>query len=616
MRIKTVETIEEFKACFGLTHDGLLLESDLDVVETDCDLDGRKRRDAEVLCTLAANVTGPCLDLGTSHGRSAFKLATNLGGRGTVFTVNILPEQHHAASGELVTHLLPKELLGLYFRERGISGIEQIYADTMRWTMPEALRDLAIVFVDAAHDEENVLTDSRNTLDRVREGGFVVWHDFSPELRPRWGWIDAVMRGVERFMRDVDPDAEIVTLKGSWSGVWRKTTRTAAARTEPLAESRASTERPSVTVDVVTTGREIRRAAASAAPPFGDITFHVIYPNYGRARVDEEEGLASRTRALGYRIETVGIPCPEGWLPFPKLDAAWRRGDSGLMRAYEEIGARVRSGDILIASGGSMVHPEFVRQLPSLNVFTCGDDPESSEILSRPAAPSFDVSLIGNVTCLGMYRSWGCRHVDWLYQAIRPEFLDPAVTEESILAGGRDIDAMILCERGDGLSDRAQRIERLLGAFPLAVVRGRGWPGGPVDPRPIYLRARIGWNLHHSIGPCNMRLTTLPALGVMQLCDNKRNLGELFTLDEEIVGFDTIDECIDKTRYYLAHEEERRAIAARGWKRAMRDYTEPQQWRELLRKITPAYDEKFGLSAAAATDRRSSTLAPGAPEIR
>jgi spore maturation protein CgeB len=597
MRIRTVDTIEEFKAHFGLTRDGALLEADLDLVETYCDLNERKRRDAEVLCTLAANVSGDCLDLGTSHGRSAFKLATNLAGRGTVFTVNILPEQHQAASGELVTHLLPRELLGLYFRERGIPGIEQLYADTMRWTMPEALRDLAIVFVDAAHDEENVLHDSRNTLDRVREGGYLVWHDFNPELRGTLSWIDAAMRGVERFFAAVDPDAEIVTLRGSWSGVWRKAVR------------------PSARTVVRSDAREASRVA-SPEPPFRDVTFHVIYPDYGRARVDEEAGWASRIRALGYHIESVGISCPEGWWPFAKLDAAWRQGDPMLMRAYEEIGARVRSGDVLIASGGSMVHPEFVRQLPSLNVFTCGDDPESSEILSRPAAPAFDVSLIGNVTCLEMYRSWGCRHADWLYQAIRPELLDPSVTEESILAGERDIDAMILCDRAEGFSDRSQRIERLVAEFPQAMVRGRGWSGGHVEPRPVYLRTKIGWNLHHSAGPCNMRLTTLPALGVMQLCDNKQHLNELFTLDEEIVGFDTIDECIDKTRYYLAHDEERRAIAARGWKRAMRDYTEPQQWRELLRKITPAYHEKFGLPAAAAVDRHHSALALSAPETR
>jgi len=41
-----------------------------------------------------------------------------------------------------------------------------------------------------------------------------------------------------------------------------------------------------------------------------------------------------------------------------------------------------------------------------------------------------------------------------------------------------------------------------------------------------------------------------------------------------VIGFDTVEECIDQCRYYLAHDRERREIAAAGWARATRDYTE------------------------------------------
>jgi vacuolar-type H+-ATPase subunit C/Vma6 len=60
----------------------------------------------------------------------------------------------------------------------------------------------------------------------------------------------------------------------------------------------------------------------------------------------------------------------------------------------------------------------------------------------------------------------------------------------------------------------------------------------------------------------------------MQICDNKQYLGKIFELGKEAVGFDTIEECQDLCRYYLAHDEERRIIAANGWKRALTDYTE------------------------------------------
>ena len=77
-------------AALDLTHEGAILEPDIDAVENECELHQRKRRDAEALCTVARNANGPCLDLGTSHGRSAFKLATNVGPKHTVYTVNML----------------------------------------------------------------------------------------------------------------------------------------------------------------------------------------------------------------------------------------------------------------------------------------------------------------------------------------------------------------------------------------------------------------------------------------------------------------------------------------------------------------------------------------------
>lgn len=49
MNVRIVESIEDFKRVLGLSLSGVLLESDLDVVEVDTDAHGRKRRDAEGL---------------------------------------------------------------------------------------------------------------------------------------------------------------------------------------------------------------------------------------------------------------------------------------------------------------------------------------------------------------------------------------------------------------------------------------------------------------------------------------------------------------------------------------------------------------------------------------
>ncbi len=637
LRINTVASIADFKRHLGLLHDGVQLETDLDVVETDCDLHARRRRDAEVLTTLAANLTGDCLDLGTSHGHSAFKLATNLAGRGTVHTVNILPEQYQASSGQLITHLLTREKIGAFFRAQGTPGIHQIYADTCNWTMPLDLRDLAMVFVDAAHDTEAVFKDSLLIAPRVRPGGYIVWHDFHPGLRRKFDWIDAVMRGVELFFQAHGLVPEILHLKDSWMGVWQvPEPRRQANEADPAVPARANRPEPAVVGRGVLTppsatqtqrdlGGALRTARptnigsevhlAEAAPLRGaeelplpssriellspirnpqsairNLRYAFVYPAYSAGRVAEEAHLAARLSGLGYRVEAHGIPCVGGWWPFPKLDQKWRAGSADLLSRYGELAEKLRGVDVLIAAGGSMLHPEFIRQLGTYNVFLCADDPESSPVLSQPVAAAFDFCCVANIACVGDYARWGVRHAAWLPLPVSADVIDRTLTAERLRTGTRDVDLVMCCERVYGLSDRAQRLERLQREFPQAILRGKGWPAGFVtdaELRGLYRRARIGWNLHNSSGPVNTRLMMLPAFGVMQICDCRANLGKIFKLGEEVIGFDTMDECVDATRYYLAHEDERRRIALAGWQRVLADYTEEKWWQRLLHLIAP-----------------------------
>lgn len=100
-----------------------------------------------------------------------------------------------------------------------------------------------------------------------------------------------------------------------------------------------------------------------------------------------------------------------------------------------------------------------------------------------------------------------------------------------------------------------------------------------------YRGSQLGWNLHNSTGPINFRTYDLPAHGVLQLCDNRAHLGEIFRLGEEAIGFDSIEECIDRTRYFLAHPEEQRRIALAGWRRWRQDYTPDRIWERLCQIV-------------------------------
>jgi glycosyltransferase involved in cell wall biosynthesis len=71
----------------------------------------------------------------------------------------------------------------------------------------------------------------------------------------------------------------------------------------------------------------------------------------------------------------------------------------------------------------------------------------------------------------------------------------------------------------------------------------------------------------------NMRLYEATGVASCLLTDWRPNMPELFEPDTEVVTFKTADECIEKVKYLLDHEEQRKAIGRAGQKRTLRDHT-------------------------------------------
>jgi spore maturation protein CgeB len=283
------------------------------------------------------------------------------------------------------------------------------------------------------------------------------------------------------------------------------------------------------------------------------------------------------------RTESSRLPVRGGRASWPVLDSMWRRGARPLLEMYEALARSLEGCDVLLNYGGVNLHPEFLRQLSTINVLGFFDDPESSVEYSRHVAAAHDVCMVGNVAELDRYRAWGAANVHWWPLGFRADDVDGSVTRDQILEGERDVPLALLCER---MTDwRRDRVDRIARTFPEGVYRGKGWPNGflpEAERLPLLRRTRIGINIHNSTGPINFRTFYLPANGVMQVCDNRAHLGMVFELDREVVGFETVDEAIDLVRYYNTHEEERRRIAAAGWERAMRDYNERACFQRLI----------------------------------
>jgi spore maturation protein CgeB len=310
--------------------------------------------------------------------------------------------------------------------------------------------------------------------------------------------------------------------------------------------------------------------------------------NYYQYPIDIREvvrGLMGRLNSAGIEISefclTLNPPGP--CLQWKELDLLWKKKDKGLLELYEKLEEKLESYDVLLNFNGINLHPEFVRTLPVFTVYSCFDDPESSDVLSRPVAPAYDLCLAGNIAEVDTYKKWGVKNAYFWPLGFRSTDYDPLLNEEKILSGEREYDLSLICERESIW--RKERIEKYYQAFPNGVYYGRGWPNGflPEEKKvSIYQQTKIGPNFHNSTGPINFRTYILPANGVMQICDNKAYLGKIFKLGEEVIGFNTVKEAIDLARYYLEHDDERRKIASKGWKRAISDYNEVAVFQKLI----------------------------------
>jgi len=77
-----------------------------------------------------------------------------------------------------------------------------------------------------------------------------------------------------------------------------------------------------------------------------------------------------------------------------------------------------------------------------------------------------------------------------------------------------------------------------------------------------------GWDPARFSG-LNLRVFDVPATGAFLLTDYSPELEDFYKIGEEIVCFTEIEELREKALYFLEHEDEREAIARRGFERAL-----------------------------------------------
>ncbi|HEY7171062.1 MAG TPA: glycosyltransferase [Vicinamibacterales bacterium] len=328
------------------------------------------------------------------------------------------------------------------------------------------------------------------------------------------------------------------------------------------------------------------------------------YPDLTRPQNLESMARANHARFVWVR-EPAGL-FAERWTHERMLA---EHSQNTLLRAYYDdligVAAQVKPAVVLIMGDGGYWHPELLDRLKRFApvAFWTGDDPEGSEITSRPFVRYYDYAFCGGiyfsrgVRIEEKFREWGAPAAKFIpLGACRDKYWpQDGRSDEEFFSRQRDIDVMYV---GAAYKGKLRRVlllkrhfkDRLFLAGKRWDGRGLGWKGVAVrlftrlgglgriseitDDQLIalYQRSKIGFNCHLSYGPSNLRTYELPLNGVFQICDCADGLRELFELDREVVAYDRIDEAIEKIEYYLAHEDERAAIARAGYARAVRDY--------------------------------------------
>jgi spore maturation protein CgeB len=284
------------------------------------------------------------------------------------------------------------------------------------------------------------------------------------------------------------------------------------------------------------------------------------------------------------------------------LDNFYYDRHPGLMRMYADLEALIgaHGADALIVDNCFPYHPDYLKTLRVYKVLRTSDGPITAydrdfayvhaydHVLYHSPAYSRDMGMAEKL------RYVGAREVDFWPFALWDAWSDPSQTEESLFSRERDIEIIFIGYPHLGKLPFMAKVKKAFGNRLLMIgfkpkynvyfnVK-YGFPGyvrPPIRPGAEFLgyyrRTQIGINIHnrgdYTVG--NYRMFELPASGVMQISDGGEYLDEFFKVGEEIVGYRDADDLIDKVRYYLVHDEERRRIARNGFRRVMKDHRFP-----------------------------------------
>jgi spore maturation protein CgeB len=280
------------------------------------------------------------------------------------------------------------------------------------------------------------------------------------------------------------------------------------------------------------------------------------------------------------------------------LDHLYYEQHPGLLRLYADFEATLQTHNAraILVDTCPPYHPDYLRNLPLYKVLRIADGPISAYDRDFAYLHAYDMILYhspaysADMEMAEKLRYCGAKNVHFWPLAVFDGMCDVAKNEETILAGERDIDIIFIGAMFPGKMPLLAKVKKAFGRrcsmHGLTTLKRNiyfnlkysfpGWirPVAFEEYVPLYERAKIGFNVHnrgdYTVG--SYRLFDLPGNGVMQISDGGEYLNAFFKVNEEIIGYRNANDLIDKLRYYLEHDDERRMIAMNGYRRVMKDH--------------------------------------------
>ncbi|MHB8578570.1 MAG: glycosyltransferase [Ignavibacteriaceae bacterium] len=146
---------------------------------------------------------------------------------------------------------------------------------------------------------------------------------------------------------------------------------------------------------------------------------------------------------------------------------------------------------------------------------------------------------------------------------------------------------------GQRHGDRKQVFDKIIESGLELKIFGYNWEHFPRIPFHqmvrVFSRSKINLNLSNSSTMVEQQIKgrnfEIPGTKSFLLTGNAENLQEYFEDGKEIVIFNSPEELIDKAKYYLAHETERKTIAEYAFKRTISEHTWQHRFDDIFKLV-------------------------------